>query len=188
MGKTTLSFYLIQWNITNFESKMVELQSQAKEKDRNVPIKLWRRQRQINKRVKQSRWVNRINFIISALKKSWFCSHVKVKWQTKKYSRTTLPFLCKRVILGPRKSGSPPLGLAVWPTALISLHCHCIYNLTTEAKNIHNFYIAFLEQVHRRKDFLAVHCTSHLGIPVYRVSFTSLRILRFFSSSVEDAV
>ena len=56
-------------------------------------------------------------------------------------------FLCKRVILGPRKSGSPPLGLAVWPTALISLHCHCIYNLTTEAKNIHNFYIAFLEQV-----------------------------------------
>ena len=147
MGKITSSFYLIHWNITNFKTKMVELQSQAKEKDRNVPIKLWRRQRQINKRVKQSRWVNRINFIISALKKVDFVCMLKSNDKQQKYSRTTLPFLCKRVILGPRKSGSPPLGLAVWPTALISLHCHCIYNLITEAKNIHNIYIAFLEQL-----------------------------------------
>ena len=35
---------------------MVELQSQAKEKDRNVPIKLWRRQKQINKGIKVWRW------------------------------------------------------------------------------------------------------------------------------------
>ena len=65
----------------------------------------------------------------------------------KKVFSDNIVFFVQACDIGAEEEWLPPLGLAVWPTALISLHCHCIYNLTTEAKNIHNIYIAFLEQL-----------------------------------------
>ena len=186
MGKITSSFYLIHWNITNFKTKMVELQSQAKEKDRNVPIKLWRRQRQINKRVKQSRWVNRINFIISALKKVDFVWMLKSNDKQKSILGQHCLF-CASVWYWGRGRVAPPSGTRCLAhcTNITALSLHLQFDNRSQKYSQHLYRIF---RAGRRKDFLAVHCTSHLGIPVYRVSFTSLRILRFFSSSVEDAV
>ena len=166
MGKITSSFYLIHWNITNFKTKMVELQSQAKEKDRNVPIKLWRRQRQINKRVKQSRWVNRINFIISALKKVEFVCMLKSNDKQKSILGQHCLF-CASVWYWGRGRVAPPSGTRCLAhcTNITALSLHLQFDNRSQKYSQHLYRIF---RAGRRKDFLAVHCTSHLGIPVYR--------------------
>ena len=105
----------------------------------------------------------------------------------KKVFSDNIAFFVQACDIGAEEEWLPPSGTRCLAhctniTAL-SLHLHFDNRSQKYSQHLYRIFGAG-----RRKDFLAVHCTSHLGIPVYRVSFTSLRILRFFSSSVEDAV